>query len=171
MKVLIIGKPGIGKTTLIKRIALLVPKESFGGFFTEEIKLEGERLGFKIANFDDKLGIMSHVKYKNNKVGRYGVDIETLDRIGVSAIESALKNNKLVVIDEIGKTELFSIKFQEIIKQVFDSNISILATIHQHKHPFTDGIKNRKYIGLIEITSENREKVFMELNERFVKFI
>ncbi len=50
-KVLLTGRPGCGKTTLIKRVVneLAVPA---GGFYTEEIRERGERVGFKIITLD-----------------------------------------------------------------------------------------------------------------------
>jgi nucleoside-triphosphatase len=160
MKILITGRPGIGKTTLIKKVASTLPKGSYAGFFTEEIREKGERIGFVITSFTGASGIMAHVKYKNEyRVGKYGVDVGIIDRIGVSSIEYALQNKKIIIIDEIGKMELFSIKFQEIVKKVFNSETDILATIYYYSHPFTDELKRRNDVEIINITTSNRNKL------------
>ncbi|MCS7180330.1 MAG: AAA family ATPase, partial [bacterium] len=44
--ILITGLPGCGKTTLIKEIIKVINFEKVG-FFTEEIREKGERVGFK----------------------------------------------------------------------------------------------------------------------------
>src|SRR6266480_93311 len=50
-KVLLTGRPGCGKTTLIKRVVNELAQPA-GGFYTEEIRERGERVGFKIITLD-----------------------------------------------------------------------------------------------------------------------
>jgi nucleoside-triphosphatase len=40
------------------------------------------------------------------RVGKYRIDLEALDRVGVPAIVDATRSGRLVVIDEIGKMEM-----------------------------------------------------------------
>ncbi|KAB2833572.1 MAG: AAA family ATPase, partial [Candidatus Brocadia sp.] len=44
--ILLSGKPGIGKTSVIKKILPLVGLDA-GGFFTEEIRVMDRRMGFR----------------------------------------------------------------------------------------------------------------------------
>ena len=46
-------------------------------------------------------------------MGRYGVNINDLENIGARSLEQALKNDDLIIIDEIGKMEVFSEEFKE----------------------------------------------------------
>lgn len=164
VKILLIGKPGIGKTTLIKKITSILSKEAFGGFYTDEIRQKSERVGFMITDFENNSGIMAHINCKNEyRVGKYKVDVEIIDRIGVAAIEKVMQNKRLVIIDEIGKMELFSARFKEAVRKVFNSGISILATIHQHKDPFTDELKKSKGVEVIELTASNRDEVVSQI--------
>jgi nucleoside-triphosphatase THEP1 len=52
-KILLTGRPGCGKTTLIQRVVkdLALPA---GGFYTEEIRQRGVRVGFKVVTLDAK---------------------------------------------------------------------------------------------------------------------
>ena len=47
MKVFLTGSPGIGKTTIVKKVAEHFPTEVFG-FYSEECRQNGQRTGFDI---------------------------------------------------------------------------------------------------------------------------
>ncbi|MEN3046822.1 MAG: NTPase [Candidatus Hydrothermales bacterium] len=171
MKILITGKPRAGKTTLIKRIyEELKGKVAINGFFTSEIKEKNERKGFFIENLEGKRKIFAHIDFKTNfKVGRYGVDISSLEEIGVPEIIKAIENKTLLLIDEIGKMELFSEKFKSAVEKALDSQINIIATISISPHPFIKKIKERKDVKIYEITEEKREYIFNKLKDLCLK--
>ncbi len=76
---LITGKPGIGKTTLVKRLVGILERPKCG-FITEEIRKEGKRRGFCITTFSGKQGILACDDLESKfRVGKYGVDIGVLD--------------------------------------------------------------------------------------------
>nr|CAD7407839.1 unnamed protein product [Timema poppensis] len=54
---------GIGKTTLIKTVSkLLIDKKvTIAGFYTEEIRNAGKRIGFDVVTLDGKRGILARV--------------------------------------------------------------------------------------------------------------
>jgi nucleoside-triphosphatase len=82
-KILLTGRPGCGKTTLIKRVVnqLTLPA---GGFYTQEIRQRGERVGFKIVTLDDKEGLLAHIDFKTReRIGKYGLDLSALDTIAM----------------------------------------------------------------------------------------
>jgi len=161
--VFLTGPPGCGKTTLIKEI-LKELKLKAGGFFTEEIRERGIRKGFKIITLDGKEGILAHVDIKSQlKVSKYGVNLKDLEEIGVKEIEKNLKENFLIVVDEIGKMEIFSSKFREAILKALNSKNKILGTIMLKENPFCDKIKKRKDTKVFYLTRENREKVKKEI--------
>ena len=72
------------------------------------------------------------------RVGTYGVDIEVLESIGVESIRDSLKDTSkwLVVIDEIGKMELFSSRSQDVEMEAFDSPKKVLATVPMKSNVF-----------------------------------
>ena len=82
MNVLLTGRPGIGKTTLIKKV-IDMTSLSKGGFYTEEIREAGQRVGFSLTTLDRKESVLAHVKIRSPyRVGRYGVDIDSFEAIG-----------------------------------------------------------------------------------------
>ena len=74
---LITGLPGVGKTTLIKKLSEALKSLHPVGFYTEEIRERGERKGFEIISLEGKKGLLSHKEIRSPyKVGQYKVDIK-----------------------------------------------------------------------------------------------
>ena len=116
----ITGKPSVGKTSVIKKIIPLLGT-SAGGFFTEEIRVMDRRMGFRIVTLDGEEGIMAHVDFNSNyKVGKYRVDLDSFEKVAIPALEKAVMDKSIIVIDEIGKMELFSTKFRELVCNILD---------------------------------------------------
>ena len=160
---LLTGSPGTGKTTAIRQ-AIARTKARAGGFYTEEIRSGGTREGFRIVTLDGQEGILAHVEITGpHKVSKYGVDTTSLDKLGVSAIHQAIKENDLIVIDEIGKMELFSPHFEEAVLQAINSGKKVLGTIMLSPHPFADKIKHLPSVRVIEISRHNYEQVLTEI--------
>lgn len=159
------GSPGCGKTTLIKEILKeLNPKVR--GFFTQEIREKGERIGFEIITLSGKRGILAHKNLESKfKVSKYGVNLKDLEEIGVKEIEGGLKEDCLIVIDEIGKAEMFSNKFREVVLLALNSKNKILGTIKLTYDPLTEKIKRRKDTKVFYLTRENFQKIKEEIQK------
>jgi len=166
-KVLLTGRPGCGKTTLIKRVVNDLPRHA-GGFYTEEIRNGGTRTGFKIVTLDGEEVVFAHVDLKTPEhLGKYRLDLSALESIGVNAIRQAVRERRHVVIDEIGPMEIRSAIFRDAVNEALDSEVPLLATIFARSLAFTDAIKSRPDVTLIEVRSDNRERLVSELSDRF----
>lgn len=162
---LLTGKPGTGKTTLIKRVAGELGGLA-GGFYTEEIRGLETRYGFRLVTLSGESGILAHVKIKSPfRVSKYGVDTTVVENLGVKAINRAISECDLIVIDEIGKMELFSDGFKRAVASAIGSGKKVLGTIMISPNPFTDAIKRRPEIDLLPVTQTNNERVFQEIRE------
>lgn len=160
---LLTGQPGTGKTALIKE-ALARTKVKAGGFYTEEIRAGGIRRGFKIVTLDGQEAILAHVSISSPyQVSKYRVDIDALDRVGVSALRQALKETDLIVIDEIGKMELLSPQFREAVMQAINSGRKVLGTIMLNPHPFADEIKLHPEVEVHLVTRDNHSEVMKKV--------
>ncbi len=162
---LLTGKPGTGKTSLIKQ-AITGMKGKAGGFYTEEIRSQGVRQGFRLVTLDGDTAILAHIGiHSPYRVSRYGVDIDSLDQVGVSALRRAAQHCDLVVVDEIGKMELFSTSFREAVSQIIDSGKRLLGTIMLVPNPWADAIKLKPQVNLVEVTRANHPKILEELHQ------
>ena len=156
---LLTGGPGVGKTTIIKQ-ALNMTVIKAGGFFTEEIRESGARMGFRLVTLDGESAILAHTGIRSPyRVSRYGVDIEALERVGVAALREATREGDVVVIDEIGKMELFSLDFREAVLESVNSEKRVLGTIMLSSHPWANQIKQNPNVFIITVTSMNRREV------------
>ena len=160
---LLTGRPGTGKTSLIKQ-AVSELKVNAGGFYTEEIRSRGTRLGFKLVTLDRQEAVLAHVNlHSRYRVGKYGVDVESLNRVGVFALRQAATQSDLIVVDEIGKMELFSANFREAVLEMIGSGKRVLGTIMLVPNPWADAIKRQPQVNLVEVTRTNYHQVLADL--------
>ena len=170
---LLTGKPGVGKTTVVEQVvkSLSVP---VGGFYTREIRERGKRVGFRLTTWTGRAcpppslpathivrgrreGIMSHIDFVSPfRVGKYGVDIRVINNIGIPAIREAITLCKIIVIDELGRMELFSETFQEAVWEALEKKLPLLGVIQERPHPFLNRVRKRPDVELIPVTIENR---------------
>ena len=161
--VLLTGVPGSGKTTAVQRIVAALQRDA-DGFTTREIRKSRARWGFEIVTLDGQDGLLAHVEIRGGlRVGRYGVDLSALEEIGIERIEAAVRRGALVVIDEIGPMEILSAPFRQAVEAALASGADVLGTIAAQADPFTDAIKARADVTLIEITPARREAVVAEV--------
>lgn len=160
MKLLLSGAPGVGKTTLVKEIILFSPQR-FSGFITEEIRDEkGNRIGFSVADLSGNKRTFARVGFSSSfRVGKYGVDIMAFEELVLPVVEGAIGKGKIIVIDEIGKMELFSEKFKRLISHIFSMDEHIFATIKQGYDTFTEALKRRDDVLVYVLTRANYNEV------------
>ncbi|PYK92311.1 MAG: AAA family ATPase [Verrucomicrobia bacterium] len=164
-KVLLTGRPGCGKTTLVKRVVKNLPQRA-AGFYTEEIRDRDIRVGFRLVTLDGDEGVLAHVDFETpERLGKYRLDLSALETVAVNAVRDAVRARQLVVIDEIGPMEIRSAMFRDTINEVLESGLPLLATIFARSLRFTDAIKMRPDVTLIEVRPDNRERLVFELSE------
>ncbi len=168
-KILITGPPRCGKSTLISKLIeyYTIKNYSIYGFLTPEVKKSGNRIGFDIQDiFLKKREKFARIGNYNTpyKLGKYGIFLEGLEKI-ISNLETILHHEiNLFVVDEIGKMELFSKKFQEFITRIFASNLSIIATIGLTvKHPIKNHLLNLPYVKLFNLDRLNFQKTYQKI--------
>jgi nucleoside-triphosphatase len=175
-KIGITGMPKVGKTqTLIKVIEFL---EGNGytaqGMVTEPLLENNERIGFWVKDWQTgEKEIFAHKDFEyNDRVGNYSIDIDALERVGIPAVEKAIKDDNInvIIIDEIGKMEMLSERFCEIVIEALDSDKPIMLTLHKKSRtPLLQDVRRRDDIRILEVTPVNRnllpyklEKIMME---------
>jgi len=142
-----------------------------GGMTTDEMRDGAVRIGFRVRNLlTGQLGVLASVAHRGPRVGKYGVNISDLDAIGAAAIEEAISRAQLVVIDEVGPMELYSVKFVSAVELAIQSAKPVLASIHRNaRHPLIEEIRSRQDVRKLTLDRSNRDRVVAELTEEFGK--
>jgi nucleoside-triphosphatase len=168
VNLLITGRPGVGKTTLVMNVAeRLRGSLRLAGFTTAELRdPSGERVGFQILTVEGKKAELAHVGFRSPvQVGRYGVNLEAFERFALP--ELARRDVDLIVIDEIGKMECASHRFCRSVEGALDSQVSVLATLGIARLPFLQSVRSRPDVELLTLTERNRNALVGELYCRF----
>lgn len=154
---LITGMPGVGKTTVIRRVASGIEPKELRGFYTEEIREAGERRGFRLVGFDGTERVIAHADFpKAFRVGKYGVDVQALQ--AAAALLRPDPAARLFLVDEIGKMECLSEHFVAAMRLLLDGTVPVVATIGARGSGFIAEVKKRPDCELWEVTRGNRDE-------------
>lgn len=159
---LVTGVPGVGKTTLLLRVASSLAARRTtrcSGFTTQEIRAGGRRQGFRIVPLSGPGRIMAHVDLRvPNRVGRYGVDVSAVDAVAEVTLAPDL-DVAVYLVDEIGKMECFSERFVRAARALLDARKRVVATIARGGGGFIAEVKRRPDVELWEVTRRNRDSL------------
>jgi len=151
------GAPSSGKTTVIKKVIEGMDHPA-NGFYTEEERVDGKRVGFLMKTLDGRNGYLAHQDIKSDyHIRRYGVSIENIENIAVPSI-TPVKNN-IIILDEIGKMECFSRAFKQAAANALDSPNIVIGTITFGGDDFIREVKKRKDVEINEVTMDNRNSL------------
>lgn len=161
VKIGITGLPSAGKTNAVLRVIEMLEADDniVGGMITEPILKGDRRMGFKVIDWmTKKEGVLAHVRIDSRvRVGKYGVDMDSLELIGVNAIENATEDAEVIVIDEVGKMEVESKKFIVAVKKALDTDKPVILTLHKKsRNPLLQDIRRRDDVRILEVTPINR---------------
>ncbi|XP_037721930.1 nucleoside-triphosphatase THEP1 [Drosophila subpulchrella] len=178
--VLITGPPGVGKTTLIRKICsnLRDKKHLLQGFYTEEVRGEGvsQRIGFDVVTLEGKRGILAREnpedKLRRPKVGKYSVFVQDFEYLTLPLLD--IKNSQsepdLLVIDEVGKMELFSKRFESAMVDLLKKKRALLVTIPEKSSlPLVEQLRKVPSSILYQVTKSNRNTLAGEITDLITK--
>jgi len=173
---LLTGSPGVGKTTVLLRVVESLKAKGYGvgGMLSREVRSDGVRVGFEVLGLsNDRRGWLAHVNQPSGpQVGKYRVNLDDLNGIGVEAIVKAVESCDVIAIDEIGPMELFSQKFKEAVRRAVESGKLVVGVIHwKARDRLIEEVKKREDAEVIVVTYENRNKLHETIIEKVVKFM
>lgn len=147
------------------------------GFYTEEVRQEGRRIGFDVVTLSGLRGPLSRVGSEppqgspECRVGQYVVDLTSFEQLALPVLRDASSSSgtghRVCVIDEIGKMELFSQSFIQTVRQTLSSpGMVILGTIPIPKGKplaLVEEIRNRNDVKVFTVTKENRNRLLQDI--------
>ncbi|CAF0813195.1 unnamed protein product [Brachionus calyciflorus] len=179
---LITGNPGVGKTTLIQGLYQKLSQDktkTIKGFYTEEIRENGQRSGFDVVNLENKerapLARIFH-QMSRYRVGKYGVEIENFEQMTLPIFKD-ISQRCICIIDEIGKMEATSKNFERLMLNLLDKvsteNFLIIATVPTSYLSLSDKFKQHPKSKIFEVTFLNRnnlaDQIFDNITEAYNK--
>lgn len=155
-RILLTGPPQCGKTTVVRRVVEGFPGRA-AGFYTQEVREQGQRVGFEIVTLDGDKAWLSHVDFPGpHRVGKYGVSLENLHRVALPAM--ALRPGiDLIVVDEIGKMECLSRRFIDAMEDLWAAPMPLLVTVAAKGGGYIQKIREKPEALLINVTLGNRD--------------
>ena len=174
-KIGVTGLPRSGKSAVMEKVVSMLTEERrdemrargddvaaaklLGGMRCEPVIEDGERVGFKCINFQTgEEDVMAHKSIDSRtRVLGYGIDPDALDRVAVPAIQEAIDDYEVLVIDEIGKFSVESELFVEVVRKAMEVDKPTLLTLHKKsRHPLLQDIRRRDDARILEVTPVNR---------------
>ena len=173
-KIGITGLPRSGKSAVMEKVLSMLKEERgrelsarnlageteiIGGICTEPILENGERLGYKIRDLvTGDEGEIAHKSIDSRlRVLGYGLNTAELERVAIPAIQHAIDNCEVIVIDEIGKFAVESEAFVNSVRTALEVDKPTLLTLHKKsRHPLLQDIRRRDDCRIHEVTPVNR---------------
>lgn len=174
---LLTGKPGVGKTTLLRKIVNSIPK--IAGFITEEVLDEnGDRIGFQMVSLNEPFEKRQLARpYQMNldfstKFGRWSILFDEVEYFTEKYMKVPDRGT-IFILDEIGPMQCSSRKFMKNVKELIENSekggYTIIGTIKQDPSripsidEFICQVKNFAGDSVIEVTEFNREEIYEKI--------
>ena len=173
-KIGITGLPRSGKSAVLDKVVSMIIEERkaesrgrrrmnvaniIGGMRTEAIIEDGERVGYACVDLlSGDRGVMAHREIDSrNRILGFGIDPSELDKVAVPAIQNAIGNCEILVIDEVGKFSVESEGFVAAVRGALEYDMPTLLTLHKKsRHPLLQDIRRRDDGRILEVTPVNR---------------
>ena len=169
--ILITGRPGVGKTTLLCALSRELCAERPTGFYTREIRERGKRRGFELIGLDSGRLTLAHTDFVHGpRVGKYKVDLPGFEAL-LDLLLPPREDAGLVLIDEIGKMECLSPKFNRFVERALDSPTPLIASVAAKGAGFINAVKQRSDVRLVEVTEHNRDSLADELRRSIASLL
>ncbi|CAG9760081.1 unnamed protein product [Ceutorhynchus assimilis] len=176
--ILVTGVPGIGKTTLIRRIVenLRTTKLTFNGFLTEDIRVSEderfEKAGVGVIRIrPEGRTILAHKMHhpvgpRYARLGSYTIYVKNFEDLTLPMLHSFQQG---ILIIEIGRMQLCSRKFEEAIPLLFNrQNVQVLAIVPNQGPEMVEKLKRNNNTKVINVTLENRDVLSREIFNFFL---
>jgi len=170
------GDPSVGKTSLLMKTVDVLRAMGYtvGGMISREIRGDGGRIGFEILDLaSGRRGWLAHVDQQHGpRLGKYRVNLIDLENVGAKAIVDAAEREDVIVVDEIGPMELFSLKFKEAVEKAIESRKLVIGVVHRKaEDKLIDAVRARGDAEVTTVTFENRNGLHEAIVKKALEFL
>jgi len=151
------GPSGVGKTTMLFSVlgdtgpGVFGPP-GIGGFVVKRVYEECHRVAMDLVDLGSgERARLLDFGAPGGGPGAPRVRIEAFTRVGVPAIQRALRAARLVVMDELGRFELETPLFLEAVTRALDSPVPVVGVLKAESNLFLDGIRARPDVKVITL--------------------
>jgi nucleoside-triphosphatase len=164
---LLTSPPGCGKTTVIRRLIEHLAALRIAGFYTQEHREGGRRVGFEAVGISTGIhALLAHTRSRSRiRVGRYGVELAAVVPLVKAELARPPSEVDVFVIDEIGKMELCCDEFIEAVHWLLDGPVPLVATVAKRGGGLIAEAKTRSDVRLVQVTEGNRDALPAETAE------
>ena len=142
--ILFTGAPGIGKSTLLSRLAEVLDSRYVSGVISGEIRIEGKRQGFTVRSFGGAPGVLS------------SPDLPGEPRFGTLMPDGS---RRLKQSGRLGKLPLRALGARRLPREILAMPVPVFASIGLQDHEWMADLRNDRRYPLLELTHRNRDLV------------
>ena len=155
------------KTFFIKKI-ISNYKYWMGGIITCEIRNNGRREGYEIRTLKGAKSVLASVKIISDiGFNKYAVNREALDGLALSAIKTAIEEEKIVLIDEVGSMALLSDEFINQVRRVLSSRLPVLLIVRAQAETFLNTLSSMSDTEVCNMEKHNYSEIEKKTDDWF----
>lgn len=152
------GPAGAGKTTLVKKAVRRLGDRA-GGFYLDEAP-KGQIPHLRLVTLDGREGLLASRDLPSPvQVGPWHVDVDVLERLGLTAVKAAAEARRVVIVDELSPVLLTSAGLSQAVEEALSGPEPVLGTLSPQAHPVLDAIRARQDTLVLEVTTANRDQL------------
>lgn len=142
------------------------------GFITRELRKNNERIGFEIKTVDGETDILASKSIVSSvHFNKYAINLNALENLAVNSINKGIKDNKIIIIDEIGSMTLISKTLANAVVESMTSICPVLVTVRKGAKIFEETFLKMHDTETVVLDTNNYYKTEKQIENWIEKWI